>query len=86
VVITYARRRNAAKRGGGNVQTTLDADHHIAIDQHAEWLLALDEALRRLKAWNPRLARIVKCRFFAGLSEDETATALSVSLRTAQRD
>ena len=86
VVITYARRRNATKRGGGNVQTTLDADRHIAIDQQAEWLVALDEALSRLDQWNPRLARVVECRFFAGLSEEETATALNVSLRTAQRD
>jgi RNA polymerase sigma factor (TIGR02999 family) len=86
VVITYARKRSTAKRGGGSIQTTLDADRHIAIDQQAEGLLAVDEALRRLEQWNPRLARVVECRFFAGLSEEETATALSVSLRTAQRD
>ena len=87
VIITYARRRNAAKRGGGNMQqTTLDADRHIAIDQQAEWLVALDDALGRLEQWNPRLARVVECRFFAGLSEEETAAALNVSLRTAQRD
>jgi RNA polymerase sigma factor (TIGR02999 family) len=86
VVITYARRRGAAKRGGGSHQTTLDEGHHIAIDSQAEWLLALDAALERLGANNPRLARVIECRFFAGLSEEETATALGVSLRTAQRD
>ncbi|HEX7184713.1 MAG TPA: sigma-70 family RNA polymerase sigma factor [Thermoanaerobaculia bacterium] len=86
VIITYARRRNAAKRGGRNVQTTLDERRHMAIDEQTDWLLAVDAALNRLNQWNPRLARVVECRFFAGLSEEETATALSISLRTAQRD
>jgi RNA polymerase sigma factor (TIGR02999 family) len=85
VVITYARRRGAAKRGGGSHQTTLD-EGHISIDSQAEWLLALDTALLRLGERDARLARVVECRFFAGLSEEETATALGVSLRTAQRD
>ncbi len=85
VVIDYARRRKAAKRGGGAIQTTIE-EGHIAIDSQAEWLLSLDQALSRLEEHNPRLARIVECRFFAGLSEEETAKALDVSLRTAQRD
>ena len=85
VVIGYARRRGAAKRGGGQVETTLD-EGRIAIDGQAEWLLALDAALTRMGDKNPRLAQVVECRFFAGLSEEETATALGVSLRTAQRD
>lgn len=86
VVIGYARRQGAAKRGAGSHQTTLDDGHHIAIDGQAEWLMALDGALARLGEKNPRLARVVECRFFAGLSEEETASALGVSLRTAQRD
>lgn len=85
VVVTYARRRGAAKRGGGSVQTTLD-EGIVSIDSQAEWLMALDTALSRLGEKNPRLAQVVECRFFAGLSEEETATALGVSLRTAQRD
>lgn len=85
VVIAYARKRGAAKRGGGSLQTTLD-EGHIAVDGQAEWLVALDAALERLGGKNPRLARVVECRFFAGLSEEETAAALDVSLRTAQRD
>lgn len=85
VVIGYARRQGAAKRGAGSQQTTLD-EGHIAIDGQAEWLLALDAALSRLGEKNPRLAQVVECRFFAGLSEEETAAALGVSLRTAQRD
>lgn len=85
VVIDYARRRGAAKRGGGAIQTTIE-EGHIAIEDQADWLLSLDQALTRLEGRNPRLARIVECRFFAGLSEDETAEALGVSLRTVQRD
>lgn len=85
VVIDYARRRGAAKRGGGAIQTTIE-EGHIAIEGQADWLLSLDQALTRLEARGPRLARIVECRFFAGLSEDETAEALGISLRTVQRD
>jgi RNA polymerase sigma factor (TIGR02999 family) len=85
VVIDYARRRGAAKRGGGAIQTTIE-EGHIAVEDQADWLLSLDQALSRLEARNPRLARIVECRFFAGLSEEETAEALGISLRTVQRD
>ncbi len=85
VIITYARKRNAAKRGAGAPRLTLD-ETQIAVVEQADQLLALDEALSRLAERNERLARVVECRFFAGLSEEETATALDVSLRTAQRD
>ena len=88
VVIGYARRQGAAKRGAGGQQTTLDEGMIAvgAVDGQAEWLLALDDALGRLGEKNPRLAQVVECRFFAGLSEEETASAMGVSLRTAQRD
>ena len=85
VIIGYARKRNAQKRGGGERAVTLD-EGRIAIAEEAEQLLALDQALERLGARNPRLAQVVECRFFAGLSEEETAEAMGVSLRTAQRD
>lgn len=85
VIVSHARRRSADKRGGGALAVTLD-EGQIAIDEQAEGLLALDQALSRLAQRNERLARVVECRFFAGLSEEETAEALSVSLRTAQRD
>jgi RNA polymerase sigma factor (TIGR02999 family) len=85
VVVDFARRRGAAKRGGGGIQTTLQ-EGHIQIDGQAEQLLALDQALTRLGSRSPRLAQVVECRFFAGLSEEETAAALGVSLRTAQRE
>jgi RNA polymerase sigma factor (TIGR02999 family) len=85
VLIDYARRRSAAKRGGGVRPATLD-EGRVAVEEQAEWLLALDQALARLGERNERLARVVECRFFAGLSEEETAAALGVSLRTVQRD
>jgi len=85
VVIGYARRHAAAKRGAGQQAVTLD-EGRVAIDEHAHQLLEIDQALTRLTETNPRLARVFECRFFAGLSEEETAEALEVSLRTAQRD
>ena len=85
VIISRARARAAEKRGGGVVPVTLDEQRMGAADQSG-WLLDLDRALDKLRERNDRLARVVECRFFAGLSEEETAEALGVSLRTAQRD
>jgi RNA polymerase sigma factor (TIGR02999 family) len=85
VLINYAVARAAQKRGGGREQTTLDVD---AIPGHIpdEQILALDEALRSLEERNERYGRIVECRFFAGMSIEETATALGVSPATVKRD
>ncbi|MDQ3287321.1 MAG: ECF-type sigma factor [Pseudomonadota bacterium] len=85
ILVDAARRRHAAKRGGGVVDLTLKPDM-IAIDSEAELVLAVDEALDGLAAFNERLARVVECRYFAGLTEEETAQALGSSLRTVQRD
>jgi RNA polymerase sigma factor (TIGR02999 family) len=85
IVISNARKRAAAKRGGGEKQVTLE-EGKVRDDCNAEWLLALDRALDRLAAHSERLARVVECRYFAGLSAQETAEALSTSLRTVERD
>jgi len=85
IAIDHARARAAQKRGGGLKPVTLDENHAMAVGPDAD-LLALDQALDRLADLNPRLARVVECRYFAGLTEEETATALEVSVRTAQRD
>lgn len=85
VVIDYARRRGAKKRGGGIQHKTLDKVD-IAIDAQAADLLALDEALTRLAKLNERLSQVVEYRFFGGLSIEETAAALGVSERTVKRD
>lgn len=85
IIIDQARRHNAEKRGGNALRTLLD-ENMIAIDQEADYLLELDQALSQLEVLDERLARIVECRFFAGLSEAETAEALAVSRRTVQRN
>ena len=85
VIISRARRHAASKRGGGQRPVTLD-EGRIALEQQADQLLEIDAALTRLAEHNERLGRVIECRFFAGLSEEETAQALGVSLRTAQRD
>ena len=84
IVIDFARRRHALKRGGGTA-VTLD-EREIRIDDQAGELLALDQAIERLGSYGYRLPRVVECRFFAGLTEVETAEALDVSERTVRRD
>lgn len=85
IIVDYARQRLAEKRGGGQPHDPLD-ENQIAIEQQADWLLAIDEALSRLTDLDPRMGKVVECRFFAGLTEEETAEALEVSVRTVQRD
>ena len=85
VLVDRARERGAVKRGGARAQVTLD-DDMIAAEDQPEMLLQLHEALEQLEALNPRLARVVDCRFFGGLTEQETAAALDVTTRTVQRD
>lgn len=85
VLVDHARRRGAAKRGAGQADVRLtNADVRFEVDL-AE-MVALDDALERLGARNPRLPRVVELRFFAGLSEEETASVLGVTSRTVQRD
>jgi RNA polymerase sigma factor (TIGR02999 family) len=85
ILIDRARRRGRAKRGGGAEAVPIDAANEPA-DAAAEHLLDLDFALQKLATIDVRLVRVVECRYFAGLSEQETAEALGVSLRTAQRE
>jgi RNA polymerase sigma factor (TIGR02999 family) len=85
ILIDHARQRARQKRGGDRQRTDLN-EGHLSIDADAEALLDLDRALRALGETDGRLVRVVECRYFAGYSEQETAEALGVSLRTAQRD
>jgi len=85
VIVDHARLRHAAKRGAGAEHIPLE-DRDLAVEQQAEHLLAINDALGRLAEENPRLLQVVECRFFAGYSELETATALAVSARTVERD
>ncbi|MEO7522229.1 MAG: ECF-type sigma factor [Gemmatimonas sp.] len=85
VLVDYARQHRAAKRGGTRRQVALD-DAMLVVEERADTLLALDEALTRLSGLDPRQARVVECRFFGGLSEEETAGVLGVTARTVRRD
>lgn len=85
ILVDYARRRGAAKRGGGVRAATLDTAHGgRAVD--LDGLLALDQALDRLDELNPRLREVVEYRFFGGLTEEEIAELLGISTRTVERD
>lgn len=89
VLVDYAERRGAAKRGGGQRVERLHEilEEHVAATEHPlDDLLALNDALRKLEAMDPRKARVVECRFFGGLSLDETAEALGSSPATVSRD
>jgi len=85
IVIEYARRGRAQKRGGGQRPLLLD-EAAMAVEDRSEILLALDDALTRLAALNDRLVRVVECRYFGGLTEEETAEVLGVTARTVRRD
>ena len=88
VLVDHARRHRAAKRDGALVQVSLGAElpESNVADERAATLLAIDDALTRMSAQDERLARVVECRFFAGLTEAETSAALGVTERTIQRD
>jgi RNA polymerase sigma factor (TIGR02999 family) len=85
VLVDRARERGALKRGGERRRITLD-EGVLAVEDQSDALLQLDDALERLAAVEPRLARVIECRFFGGLTEQESADALGVTVRTVQRD
>lgn len=90
ILVDYARRYRAARRGGGDNgaparPVPLD-DTEIPVAERADALVALDEALERLGQLDARQARVVECRFFGGLTEEETAAALGISQRTVARE
>jgi RNA polymerase sigma factor (TIGR02999 family) len=85
VLCDYAREQLCAKRGG------LQRREDLAVVDAEEWaeterLVMIDDTLRALERENARLARVFECRYFAGLTDDETAETLGLSLRTVQRD
>jgi RNA polymerase sigma factor (TIGR02999 family) len=85
IVVDHARRRLAAKRGGGLVHTD-DVDAHAIGEPRLDEVLAIDEALARLAATSPRLVEVVELCFFAGLTTDEAGEALGLSGRTVKRE
>jgi len=85
VLVDAARRRNTLKRGSGAVALSLD-ERTGDVDAYAHELVDLDAALHELERRNPRFARVVECRFFGGMSVEDTAEALGVSPRTVKSD
>lgn len=85
LLIDHARRRNAQKRGGVQHRVTLD-DRMISVEEQASDLIAVHHALDRLSERSPRMGKVVECRFFGGLTIEETAEAVGTSKRTVQRD
>ena len=84
ILVDHARHRGAHKRGGLVDAVTLDEG--MAISESRSEVVAVDEALALLEVADPRLGQIVELRFFGGLSVEETAEALQVSLRTVHND
>jgi RNA polymerase sigma factor (TIGR02999 family) len=85
ILVDFARARGRDKRGGAALQVSLSEAANIAQEKCAV-VVALDDALRTLEKLDPRQARVVELRFFAGMSLEETAEALKVSLSTVRRD
>jgi RNA polymerase sigma factor (TIGR02999 family) len=85
ILVEKARSKGSVKHGGGRIRLNLDAASSLAYETAGEDLLLVDDALTRLAKESPARAELVKLRFFAGLTMSEAATALGVSLTTAER-
>ena|SRR5436190_11154055 len=85
ILVDYARQHIAAKRGGGIAAVSLD-EVRTGGGEPSEELLAIDEALDRLKELDPQQARVVEMRYFGGLTVEETADALDIAPRTVKRE
>jgi RNA polymerase sigma-70 factor (ECF subfamily) len=85
ILVDHARSHRSVKRGGALRRVPLESAE-LPTEDRAELLIALDSALGRLKELDARQAQVVECRFFGGMTEEETAEALGVGLRTIKRD
>ncbi len=85
ILIDHARKAQYAKRGGGAIRVSLDETAAVTEARAAE-LIAVDEALEKLTAMDARKGRIVELRFFGGLTEEETAESMDISVPTVQRE
>ena len=85
IMVDHARERHALKRGAGALKVTLDEAAAVT-ERRSEVLLALDDALERLAAQDPRKSQIVELRYFGGLTVEEAAEFLKLSQRTVERE
>lgn len=83
ILVDHARKHRTLKRGGARTRVPLDAAA-LSVEDRADTLVELDDALTRLADVDRRLSRVVECRFFGGMSEEETADALGVTARTVR--
>ena len=87
ILVDLAKQKSSLKRGGGRARVDLNERLSLSPDRdQSDLILEVDEALAALEADNPRQAQLVKLRYFAGMTLDETAQALGMSLATAKRD
>jgi RNA polymerase sigma factor (TIGR02999 family) len=86
VIVDFARKRSAERRGGGQAHMTLNTEIAGSIGNQDEDIIRINDALDELDKSDPRLRQVVEMRYFAGLSEQEIATALGVTDRTVRRD
>lgn len=85
ILVDHARRKNAARRGGGQPALSLDEGLGLSVDNPTD-VLSLNDALTALEVTHPRPAEVVQLRFFGGLSMPEIAAVLEVSIRSVHRD
>lgn len=85
VLVDHARKRRTAKRGSGAEQVSLDDVFNLGTRQSSD-VVAIDDALKALEALDPRKVKIIEMRFFGGLSIEETAQALEISVATVGRE
>ena len=85
ILVNHARDRRRAKRGGGAVIVPLNDEHGVISGGNPEELLIIDELLSRLAEADERAARVVECRFFGGLTIEETSEALGIAPTTVKR-
>lgn len=85
ILVDYARKRTAQKRGGDNHKVTLDGEN-LSLDEHADTILEINDLMGQLKSFDERMHQIVELRFFGGLSIDDTAENLGISPSTVNRE
>ena len=86
ILTDHARRRTAEKRGGEQSPISLDEAFVPSVQREADWLLDLNQALGELSDLSPRLAQVVECRYFAGMTDEEVAVVVGTTGRTVRRD